>query len=180
MSAVLTFLGSGSRSLSFFLGAAVIGVALAVATTDFGVGQIAVWALQVFGVTFLTIFGTLVLTVVVCWHQLIETHKRGEDPALWLESGLHAANGVATIALTYTLLGISLGIGTLADQPINADTVQIIIGSLTEHFSLAFMTTVVGLPASAVLKALILITETKMSVDEKSQTTERCDEIPIV
>jgi len=171
MSAVLSIIGSGSRSVSFFLGATVIGVAVAVATTDFGVGQIAIWALQVFGVTFLVIFGGLVLIVVFCWHQLIETHKRGEDPALWLESGLHAANGVATIALTYTLLGISLGIGTLADQQLNPDTVQTIISSLTEHFSLAFMTTVVGLPSSAVLKALILITETKMNVAEKSHIT---------
>lgn len=173
MNAVLSVLGSGSRSLSYFLGAAVIGVTLAVATTDFGVGEIAIWALKVFGVTFLTIFTTLVMIVVYCWRQLIDAHRQGEDPSLWLEAGLHAANGVATIALTYTLLGISLGIGTLADQQVNADTVQKIISSLTEHFSLAFMTTVVGLPSSAILKALILITETKMNVIAKPTTNHQ-------
>ena len=84
---------------------------------------------------------------------------------LWMEVGQHAANGTATLALTYTLLGISLGISTLADQELNTNTVQKIIGGLTEHFSLAFMTTVVGLPVSAVLRALISITEAKLEAD---------------
>ena len=57
-------------------------------------------------------------------------------------------------------VGISLGIGTLAGQPVNAETVQSIIGDLTSHFSLAFMTTVIGLPVSAALRAVIHITDT--------------------
>ena len=82
--------------------------------------------------------------------------------AVWFDAGLHAANGIATLALTYTLLGISLGIGTLADQELTPDTVQSVIRSLTAHFSLAFLTTVVGLPSAAAMRALIGITATLM------------------
>jgi hypothetical protein len=39
--------------------------------------------------------------------------------------------------------------------------VQDIIRSLTGHFSLAFMTTVIGLPSAAALRALLLITEAR-------------------
>ena len=92
--------------------------------------------------------------------RLIECRKNGENGDVWLEAAVHLAGGVATVALTYTLLGISLGIGTLAGQPVNAETVQSIIGDLTSHFSLAFMTTVIGLPVSAALRAVIHITDT--------------------
>ena len=91
--------------------------------------------------------------------RLVERRKAGLNGDVWLEAAVHLAGGVATIALTYTLLGISLGIGTLAGQEVNAETVQSIIGALTSHFSLAFMTTVIGLPVSAALRAVIHITD---------------------
>ena len=81
----------------------------------------------------------------------------------WNETGEHAANAVATLALTYTLLGISLGIGTLADQELTPQTIQPVIRGLTEHFSLAFMTTVVGLPTAAILRAIVAITNVHLT-----------------
>lgn len=72
-----------------------------------------------------------------------------------------SANGVTTLALTFTLLGISLGIGSLAGQELNPDTVPVIIREMTANFSLAFMTTVVGLPVSAVLRSLIVVTHAR-------------------
>ena len=86
---------------------------------------------------------------------------------MWLESGLHGANGVSTLALTYTLLGISLGIGTLSEQELTPDTVQTVISQLTDHFSLAFMTTVVGLPTSAALRALMLISHSRLEATKE-------------
>jgi len=100
---------------------------------------------------------------------LLGTHARNQSLAperlIWTEGGLHAANSAATLALTYTLLGISLGVRTLADQELNTDTVQKVIGGLTEHFSVAFMTTVLGLPTAAGLRALISITDVKLQAD---------------
>ncbi len=160
MQAVFNFIQAGSRSLSLVLGVSVIAVAVLVATTNFGVGDITGWALKVFGSAFLAMLSSLVFLVFFCWVRLLDAHRRKslKDTELWLESGLHAANGVSTLALTFTLLGISLGIGTLAGQELTPETVQTIIQSLTKHFSLAFMTTVVGLPLAALLRALMSIT----------------------
>ena len=77
---------------------------------------------------------------------------------LWVEVGTQAANGVTTLALTFTLLGISLGIGSLADQALTPSSIQKVIADMTANFSLAFMTTVIGLPLSALLRSLIVIT----------------------
>ena len=100
---------------------------------------------------------------------MLETSHLPAERLIWTEGGLHAANGAATLALTYTLLGISLGVRTLADQELNTDTVQKVISGLTEHFSVAFMTTVLGLPAAAGLRALISITDVKLQADNVSQ-----------
>jgi len=63
-----------------------------------------------------------------------------------------------TLALTYTLLGISLGIGTLAGQELTPETVRGVIQDLTANFSRAFLTTVIGLPVSAALRAVLVVT----------------------
>ena len=164
MNALLTIAATSSRSLSLLLGAAIITLAFTAAWTDFGVGDIASWVLRVLGVAFVAILTALIFAALLCWVRLIDCRRESNQARaeMWLESGLHAANGVSTIALTFTLLGISLGIGTLADQELNPETVQIIIRGLTEHFSLAFMTTVVGLPTAAILRALLAITDGRL------------------
>ena len=80
---------------------------------------------------------------------------------------MQSANGVTTLALTYTLLGISLGIGSLAGQTLTPDTVQAVIRDLTANFSLAFMTTVVGLPASALLRAALTVGHGRLSLQNE-------------
>ena len=82
---------------------------------------------------------------------------------MWLEAGLQAANGITTLALTYTLLGISLGIGMLAERSLSPETVQGIVQDLTAQFSMAFLTTVIGLPLSAVLRTLLLVSHARQS-----------------
>ena len=66
----------------------------------------------------------------------------------WFETGLQLSNLISTIALTYTLLGISLGIGELSSSKLDVETINITISKLTEQFSMAFMTSVIGLPLS--------------------------------
>ena len=159
MPSLLNFILAGYRSLSLLLGLLVISVAGIVASTSLGVGDITGWALKVFGGAFLVFLSALVLLVFFCWVRMNEAYRqeKNRDVELWLESGLHAANGVSTLALTFTLLGISLGIGSLANQELTPETVQVVIRGLTKHFSLAFMTTVVGLPLAALLRALMSI-----------------------
>ena len=157
-----TILTTGSRGLSYGLGSSVLVIAVAVAASSMQPAQIADWALQAFGPSFISALTVLVLITVISW---LRQRSLAHDPLtrhVWVEIGLHAAGGIATLALTFTLLGISLGIGTLADRPLNPDTVASIVGELTRHFSMAFMTTVVGLPLSALLRALIQVEERRI------------------
>ncbi len=98
--------------------------------------------MRVFGISFLVLLSVVIFIVFFCWVRMLETSHLSAERLVWAEGGLHAANGAATLALTYTLLGISLGVRTLADQELNTDTVQKVISGLTEHVSIAFMTTV--------------------------------------
>ena len=154
MRAALHALDSGARTLSYFLGAVVLGLLAAALATSLEAGDIMRWAREVFGVTFLVALSALIVVSLHCWSRL---EAGGAAGTARLETGLQAANGIATLALTYTLLGISLGIGSLAGHELGPETIQGVIRDLTRHFSMAFLTTVVGLPTSAVLRAMLMI-----------------------
>ncbi len=155
MRALAYTLHTGSQAMSYVLGGSVLALAVAVAATAMSPAEIVAWAQDMFGHAFLVLLGALVVTAVYAWVRLL----RQPGNPVWLEAGLQAANGVTTLALTFTLLGITLGIGTLAEQELNPQTVQDIVQDLTARFSLAFMTTVVGLPLSAVLRTLLMVTD---------------------
>ncbi|RED53549.1 hypothetical protein [Aestuariispira insulae] len=152
-------LGNASRTLSYLLGGVVVTLAIAAMTTSLSIQDIAQWMGQVLGPTFVTLLTIMVAGTLFCWVNIL---RRTGETAVWLEAGMHAANGITTLALTFTLLGISLGIGTLADQTLTPETVQEVIRGLTAQFSLAFLTTVIGLPLAALLRALILVTYTNI------------------
>jgi cytochrome b561 len=153
-------IGAGSRSISYLLGGVVLVLAIAAALTPLDAAQVADWAHRVFGWAYITLLGILVFATLVCWTQM----QRGDDGRMWFEAGMHTSSGIAILALTFTLIGVSLGVGTLAEQELTPATVQSVISQLSAHFSLAFMTTVVGLPTSAVMRALISITEARMPI----------------
>lgn len=152
---VSAVIGNLSRSLSLLLAAIVVTLAVAMMATSLTVQDIANWMQQVLGLAFLGLFVTLVGVCLFCWVHIL---RRDGMPQVWLEAGLHAANGITTLALTFTLLGISLGIGSLAEQALTPETVQSMIRDLTAKFSLAFLTTVIGLPTATLLRALIMVT----------------------
>ncbi len=153
----------GSEAASYALGAVVILAALVVITQSADLTDVTGWALEVLGVSFLMLLGTLVFVTLFCWVRLMRADGPDAefDRDYWSEFGVQAANGVTTLALTYTLLGISLGIGSLAGQDLTPETVQGVIRDLTANFSLAFMTTVVGLPTSALLRSLLVVTRAR-------------------
>ena len=160
MRGTVSLLDTGSRALSFFLGIVVLALAGAVYATSLDAADIAEWTRRMFGTTFLVLLSALVFAALFAWARMgrsAAAHTR----TVWFEAGMHAASGIATLALTYTLLGISLGIGELAERELSPQTVNLVIAEITEHFSLAFMTTVVGLPVSAVLRALLSISRSR-------------------
>jgi len=161
MRAIAQAFGAGSRAASYMLGGLVLVLAITVGTTAASTVDVASWAREVLGFTFIALLGGLIFTSVLAWVKLSDRRVSGAALRTWLEAGVQAANGVTTLALTYTLFGISLGIGSLAEATLTPETVHVVIKTLTANFSLAFMTTVVGLPISALLRALLLVTHAR-------------------
>ncbi len=156
MRALVHHFDTGSRAVSYLLGGVAIVLAVAALFTSASAAEIIRWAHDVLGWSFVALLGSLVFVALFAWNRMISDHAGDDD--VWPEIGIQAANGVTTLALTYTLLGISLGIGSLAGQDLTPDTVQTVIRKMTANFSLAFMTSVIGLPVSAALRSLLIVT----------------------
>ena len=159
MRALLGTLDSTSRAVSYMFGGLAVALAVAVLMTSNNVTDIANWAREVLGWSFVVMLTSLVFLALYSWVRMLQMKGAGDE--VWFEAGVQAANGVTTLALTFTLLGISLGIGTLAGQELTPETIQPVIRKMTANFSLAFMTTVVGLPISALLRSLIVVTHAR-------------------
>lgn len=142
-----------AQAVGMLLGGTVLALAGSRLLLDLPPAEAVDRALAVVGGVFPVLFGGLALLAVLAAIRL----ARNPGDRRWRQLGLQASSGIATVALTFTLLGISLGIGGLAGRPLTPDSVQAVIGELTGRFALAFATTVVGLPAAAGLRALVLM-----------------------
>jgi hypothetical protein len=149
---------STSNAIGMFFGTGIILLAIASYLTQMPVVALVTWLQNVFSWSFVIIFSGLFSMAVVAGASI----KVGKNNDFLFDAGMQAANGISTLALTFTLLGISLGIGTLSEQPLTPSSVNEMIGELTRQFSMAFMTTVVGLPSSAILRAWVSLRYTKI------------------
>ena len=148
-------LGFGARALAVLGGLVVIGLALTLLLFGVAPKDLFAVAKDTLGVLFIALAVGLVLTVMIAVAKIRDAQVDGQSKSVWLHIGLHAANGIATVALTFTLFGIGAGIGELAVGDLNIDTINTVIASLTDQFSMAFMTSVVGLPLSALMRVVI-------------------------
>lgn len=158
--------GAAGSTLGMMLGGGAIALAGISFITNMQLSDIIAWMDRYFGVTFSVLFTGL---LIVCVYAIAKV-SRQQSTAFWAQVGAQAANGISTLALTFTLLGISLGIGALAEQSLSVENVNSIISALTAQFSMAFMTTVVGLPASTCVRAWLSILLTKQMLHETEQT----------
>jgi len=148
-------LSFGIRALAVFGGLVVIGLALTLLLFGVAPKDLFAAAKDTLGILFIALAVGLVLTVIIAVAKICDAQLDGQSKSVWLHIGLHAANGIATVALTFTLFGISAGIGELAAGDLNINTINTVIASLTDHFSMAFMTSVVGLPLSALMRVIV-------------------------
>lgn len=156
------------RVVVSLMGAGIIFLALASYITDQRLSALFDWMQQVFGWGYALIYSVLVAGALFSYYRL----SADKDSKYWLELGQQTAGGIATLSLTFTLLGISLGIGALSDKTIDPTTIQSIIQELTRHFSTAFMTTVVGLPTANCLRALISLKYVRLTLDVKAESNK--------
>ena len=147
------------QAMSYMLGTIIIFLAVFLMFTDFHIHQTLDWIREMLGFSFLILTMILSLIAIYCWLRI--TSEKQIEHKFWMAIGLQSSNGIMTLALTYTLLGISLGIGSLSGKSLSPETVQIAIQEMTTNFSLAFMTTVIGLPLSTILKSFLIVTYNK-------------------
>ena len=155
------------KALSLFLGLIVIIISLTSLTTGMAPPQILGWGLEMLGSIFLLLLSALVITAMFCCVRLIDSayHRSSElERQKWLQAGLQTCNGIATLALTFTLLGISLGIGQLSNSSLTPDSIDKVIASLTDDFSMAFLTSVIGLPLSVILRTVLIILNASLAL----------------
>ncbi|MFC3121583.1 hypothetical protein [Agaribacter flavus] len=150
----------GLSTMYWLFGGLIVVGAMISFVADMSLADMLLWVNQHFGKSFSVAYLVLLS---ISGIALFHLHKNDSDVnrEYWREYGLQAANGISTLALTFTLLGISLGIGSLSEQTLTPESIQGIIGELTAQFSMAFMTTVVGLPSAALIRAWVAIRYTK-------------------
>ena len=161
------------QALSLFLGLIVIIVSLTSFTTGKAPAQILGWGLEMLGSIFLLLLSALVITAMFCCVRLIDSARDAPsdlERQKWLQAGLQACNGIATLALTFTLLGISLGIGQLSNSSLTPDSIDKVIASLTDDFSMAFLTSVIGLPLSAILRTGLIVLNASLALSSTPST----------
>ena len=155
------------QALSLFLGLLVITIGLTTFITGIAPAQILGWGIDMLGGTFLLLLSTLVITAMFCCAKLIDSARDALsdlERQKWLQAGLQACNGIATLALTFTLLGISLGIGQLSHSSLTPESIDKVIASLTDDFSMAFLTSVIGLPLSAILRTVLIVLNASLAL----------------
>lgn len=157
-----THLKVAASTLGMITGASAIIFALIGLVTNMQITDIVAWMAKYFGITFSVLFVSLLIVSV---YAILKVSQQ-QSKVFWAQVAAQAANGISTLALTFTLLGISLGIGALAEQSLTPENVDDIISVLTSQFSMAFMTTVVGLPASTAVRAWLAILMAKQLTQE--------------
>ena len=105
-------INQSSQAVSFFLGSILISLVFIVYLTENEPSEIFNMANSLLGSTFIILISLLTFFSVICITNVITL--KPYEKKFWFETGIQLSNLISTIALTYTLLGISLGIGGLS------------------------------------------------------------------
>ena len=151
-------LGHLVRTLATLSGLIVILLALILFVFGIAPASLFTIARDTLGMLFMGLSATLLLVTMMAITKMRDPHLEHGSKSVWFQIGLHAANGIATVALTFTLFGISTGINQLAAGELDIDSVNAVITGLTSQFSMAFLTSVVGLPLSAFMRMVVMVT----------------------
>ena len=151
-------LGHLARVLAIFAG--LIVILLALILFIFGVAPVSLFVIarETLSMLFIGLSAGLLLITMMAIVKMRDPGLGRGRKAAWFQIGLHAANGIATVALTFTLFGISAGINQLAGGKLDINSINAVVTSLTSQFSMAFLTSVIGLPLSAFMRVVVVVT----------------------
>jgi len=151
-------LGHFFRVLAILAG--LIVILLALILFIFGIAPVSLFTIarDTLGMLFMGLSVTLLLVTMMAIAKIRDPSVEHARQNAWFQIGLHAANGIATVALTFTLFGISAGINQLAAGELDIDSVNAVVTGLTSQFSMAFLTSVIGLPLSALMRMVVVVT----------------------
>jgi hypothetical protein len=151
-------LGHFFRVLAIFAG--LIVILLALILFIFGIAPVSLFTIarDTLGMLFIGLSAGLLLVTMMAIAKIRDPNQERGRKTAWFQIGLHAANGIATVALTFTLFGISAGINQLAAGELDIDSVNDVVTGLTSQFSMAFLTSVIGLPLSALVRVVVVVT----------------------
>ncbi len=152
-------LETGAKAVGYLLGSLAIVLAGLLLLTRTTLEEAVTWSFEVNGIAFTALLVGLTLAAVYCWLRLRGRPRNDPAAPKWLAAGLQAANGISTVALTFTLLGVTLGLSDLSGRVLTAETMPGVIHELTGTFALAFLTTVIGQPVAALLRTLLLVSD---------------------
>lgn len=152
-------LETGAKAIGYLLGSLAIVLAGLLLLTRTTLEEAVTWSFEVNGIAFTALLIGLTLVAVYCWLRLRGRPRNDPAAPKWLAAGLQAANGISTVALTFTLLGVTLGLSDLSGRVLTAETMPGVIHELTGTFALAFLTTVIGQPVAALLRTLLLVSD---------------------
>ena len=141
-----------SQVLSIFLGINVLVLGAYVIVTGNSPNELVNWSVSILGMSFTITLLLLLFGSIFCIYKIKNSYFNTNK--FWFETGMQFANSISTLALTFTLLGISLGIGELAISKLDINSINETIGKLTNKFSMAFLTSVIGLPLSSLLRSI--------------------------
>lgn len=137
-----------------------IVILLALILFVFGIAPVNLFttARDTLGMLFMGLSAGLLLVTMMAIAKMRDPCLERDSKSAWFQIGLHAANGIATVALTFTLFGISAGINQLAAGELDIDSINAVVTGLTSQFSMAFLTSVIGLPLSALMRVVVVVT----------------------
>ena len=114
---------------------------------------------SIVGWPFLSVYGLLSVALMLTLLRIRSARRAGADEArtYWAHIGGQLCGLLSTIALVFTLWGLSQGVLLLGANQVTADTIDQLLSQLMTHFGVAFYSSIIGLPTAALGRVLVFV-----------------------
>lgn len=119
--------------------------------------------ISVVGWPFLTIYSVLTAILLGSYLKIRRARREGssENLSYWAQVGTQVCGLLSTMALVFTLFGLSQGVLLLGVSKVTPDSIDQLLGELMTHFGVAFYSSIIGLPTAALGRFVIFTTSAR-------------------